>query len=98
MLAGVFEDEFGRYPAQLQRLQAERQGLGIASESHGGVAPELAGDSLQGLSSPAIAWRVRPWKRCRTIASRAGSLLNHWLWVVSLNQKFNAVLASISMV
>ncbi len=47
MLAGVFEDEFGRYPAQLQRLQAERQGLGIASESHGGVAPELAGELIE---------------------------------------------------
>jgi len=35
------------HPAKLQRPQAERLGLGIASESLGAVAPELAGELIE---------------------------------------------------
>lgn len=37
----------GLHPAQLQRPQAEGQGLGIASESLGAVTPELAGELIE---------------------------------------------------
>ena len=51
----------GRHPAQLHRLQAERQGLGIASESFGGVAPELAGELIeQQQQRQGVLWRFAP--------------------------------------
>ena len=49
------------HPAQLQRPQAERQGLGIASESLGVVAPELAGELIeQQQQRQGVLWRFAP--------------------------------------
>ena len=38
---------FRLQPAQLHRLQAQRQGLWVASESHGGVAPDVPRETIE---------------------------------------------------